>query len=500
VYSALKHAPFKYFICKFGKLIGMNNPACFQRAVNIFLLKDNCKVLKNNNLIQLTHLIPGIVLLLLLPFGLLCQERVYSDNNEVFNLVGFATLNGGTNGGEGGMEVEVSSFNDLKLYAEEENTPYIIKINGIITGTGSVAGGDYDGRIRVASNKSIIGIGSDAFLDGVGLTISDKSNIIIRNIKISLISIADSIPEGSHDIPGIYSEFGDEGRAQILVNGGDLISIYGESHNIWIDHCELYSEDTTIQPNKDLYDGIIDIRNQSAYITISWNYIHDHWKAHLIGSSTSDDYDRKTTFHHNYWERCNTRLPMYRFGNGHIFNNYYDSIYSSGISCKEGACIRIEGNYFENSKDPIGSFYSGGEGFYDVNDNDFFNCTGNQPTASNCTFDPPYSYNLDPAAQIKSIVMEGAGVGKLDNSNSIISKQDLRLNLKIYPNPATEYLNIQGEKGYIIKVYSSIGVLLNTFILQNEETKVDLHNIEKGVYIIEIRNENLTTVRKVIVE
>jgi hypothetical protein len=191
---------------------------------------------------------------------------------------------------------------------------------------------------------------------------------------------------------------------------------------------------------------------------------------------------------------------MYRFGNGHVFNNYYDSIYSSGISSKEGACLRIEGNYFENSNDPIGSFYSGGEGFYDVNDNYFFNCTGNQPTTSNCIFDPPYSYTLDPVAQIKSIVMEGAGVGKLVNSNSIISKQDLRLNLKIYPNPATEYLKIQGEKGYIIKMYNSIGVRLNTFVLQNEKTLVDLHNIEKGIYIIEIHYENSVTVRKVIIE
>jgi pectate lyase len=207
------------------------------RVVHIFLLRDSCKVLKYNNFIQSTRLMLGIILLLFLSVRLSCQESVYSAHDEAFDLIGFATLNGGTNGGEGGTEVEVSSFSDLKLYAEEENMSYIIKINGTITGTGTVAGGDYDGRIRVASNKSIIGIGSNAFLDGVGLTISNKSNIIIRNIMISLISIAEAIPEGSHDIPGIYSEFGDEGRAQILVNGGDLISIYGESHNIWIDHC-----------------------------------------------------------------------------------------------------------------------------------------------------------------------------------------------------------------------------------------------------------------------
>ena len=38
-----------------------------------------------------------------------------------YSLVGFATLNGGTTGGEGGTEVTVSDFNELKRYAEEES-------------------------------------------------------------------------------------------------------------------------------------------------------------------------------------------------------------------------------------------------------------------------------------------------------------------------------------------------------------------------------------------
>ena len=43
-----------------------------------------------------------------------------------FSMAGYATLNGGTTGGEGGIEVVVSTYEDLKLYAEDENTAYII--------------------------------------------------------------------------------------------------------------------------------------------------------------------------------------------------------------------------------------------------------------------------------------------------------------------------------------------------------------------------------------
>jgi pectate lyase len=100
---------------------------------------------------------------------------------------------------------------------------------------------------------------------------------------------------------GVYSPIGDEGRPQILTNGGDCIAIQGVSKNIWIDHCEFFSEDPKVQTNIDLYDGLIDAKNGSQYITISWCYFHDHHKCHLIGSSDTDNYDRKITFHHNYY-------------------------------------------------------------------------------------------------------------------------------------------------------------------------------------------------------
>lgn len=471
---------------------------------HLFLLKDNCKPLNRNSFISVCYIL-SIFNIFLLSNKTFSQESIYSGNEASFDLIGFATLNGGTTGGAGGTEVVVSTFSELEYYAEEESTPCIIKINGTITGTGSVTGGDYDGRIRVGSNKTIIGIGSTAFLNGVGFTISNHSNIIIRNLTIFLVSIADSISvlEVSEDIPDIYSAEGDEGRAQILVNGGDLISIYGESNNIWIDHCELYSEDPRIQPNKDLYDGIIDIRNQCAYITISWNYIHDHWKTHLVGSSPTDAYDRKITFHHNHWERCNTRHPLYRFGNGHIFNNYYDTIYGSGASCKEGACVRIEGNYFEDSNDPIGSFYSGAEGFYDINDNSYINCTGNQPVTSNCTFDPPYSYTLDPVDQVKNIVLEGVGVGKLDNLNSIeprFPERNGNLKINVYPNPTSEYLIIHGIQGAKVRIIDTMGMTLKSGIFYSDNITLNISDLKKGVYVIEVRNKESFAVKKVIIK
>jgi pectate lyase len=323
-----------------------------------------------------------------------------TDMNTAFGIAGFATLNGGTDGGEGGPIATVTSFDQLKSHLESPSKN-IIKVEG------RIYNGNKGGRIKINSNKTLLGIGDDAFLDGIGLTISNTRNIIIQNIKISLVSITD------RSDPAVYSPTGDEGRGQILVNGGDAISISNTSSNIWIDHCELYGEDPHVQTNQDLYDGLIDIKNSSAYITISWNYFHDHHKTHLVGSADTDNFDRTITFHHNYYHNVKSRLPLYRFGSAHIYNNYYANIGGSGIDSRMGACIKIENNVFESVKSPIIS--SGTiQGSYDTEGNSYLNISGRPaPGISTCSFTPPYVYTAENIKTVKGNVTAKAGVGKL---------------------------------------------------------------------------------------
>jgi pectate lyase len=317
-----------------------------------------------------------------------------------FSLVGFATLNGGTSGGDGGTEVSVSNYADLKANLESGGKK-IVKISSrIYTGTKG-------GRININSDKTLLGIGSQAFLDGIGLSISGKRNILIRNVKISLVSITDRTD------PAVYDIDGDEGRPQIIVNSGDAISISNASANIWIDHCELFAEDPAVQTNQDLYDGLIDIKNASEYITISWNYFHDHHKTHLVGSADTDQFDRKITFHHNYYYNIMSRLPLYRFGNAHIYNNYFYKIGSSAIDARMGACLKIENNVFETVKSPIvasGTIL----GKYELLGNAFAGVSGiAAPASSTCTFTPSYSYKAESTSTVKESVVSKAGVGKL---------------------------------------------------------------------------------------
>lgn len=268
--------------------------------------------------------------------------------------------------------------------------PSIININGTITYAdwNAVTGSKYryidiGGSV---SNLSIIGVGTNGVFDGIGLKIGGR-NTIIKSLTIR------------------------------HVLDGDGIQINGAKYT-WVDHCEFYNEPTSVNLDKDKYDELLSAKNDAEYIIVSWCYFHDSWKTILVGSNDGADAlpDRKMILHHNWFKDCNSRLPLYRGGHGHIYNNYYENIISTGINCRTGSKLLIENNYFKNSKDPIGFWFDDGNvtGLWDVKNNRFDNCTGNQPTNSTCTlkFESSYTYTLDSVDDVPTKVQAGAGVGK----------------------------------------------------------------------------------------
>ena len=321
---------------------------------------------------------------------------------------GFAGHNFDITGGAGGMVVTVDTGAKLTAALEEAsnaNTPVTIYVDGVITD----ANNDGSGRsieIKDMDNVSIIGVADRGEFDGIGISIRRANNIIIQNLKIH----------------------------HVLTGGKDAISIEGDddgstTSHIWIDHNELYS---TLDVDKDFYDGLIDSKSGAKNITISYNYLHDHWKASLHGhtddESSSNDRDRLITFHHNRFENIESRLPLFRFGYGHLYNNYYNNISSTGMNSRMGAELQIENNVFENTQNPIVSFYSAEIGYWNTSGNLFGSgVTWTTPSGSDVAAGPdatptssyevPYTYTLDETSIVKSKVINHAGIGKIDQSD-----------------------------------------------------------------------------------
>ena len=288
-------------------------------------------------------------------------------NTPSSGLIGWATVDGNTTGGAGGPTVTVTTAADLNTYATKA-TPYIIQVQGTINLTAA---------IRTTSNKTIIGLGTNATVIG-SFGLYGVSNIIIQNLTIA-------------NLPN--------------VGESDGITIKPAYH-VWVDHCTFY----------DCPDGMVDCTHAADYITISWckfYYINQttHKFCNLVGgadSSTSDRGHLKITFHHNWWSTgCSERMPRGRFGPVHVFNCYYTCTgnsycMDSGVEMQ----IRAENNYFKGVNNPLeigdvtGALVSVG--------NIFDNTTGRKDTGGT-VFTPPYAYTLDPAANVPAIVQAGAG-------------------------------------------------------------------------------------------
>ncbi|EEB95843.1 hypothetical protein MPER_05125, partial [Moniliophthora perniciosa FA553] len=196
--------------------------------------------------------------------------------------IGYAT---GTTGGSGGNQTTVTTLEELTAAVEGDATKVVI-VNGTITGNTVV---------KVGPNTSVIGA-TNSSLEGVGLRIIDVSNVILRNLKIS----------------------------KVLADAGDAIGVQAASQ-VWIDHVDLSSDR---DHDKDYYDGLLDITHGCTGVTVSNSKLYNHWKASLVGhsdSNGSEDTKITVTYAANYWSNLNSRTPSFRFGHGHIFNNYFES-------------------------------------------------------------------------------------------------------------------------------------------------------------------------------
>jgi len=296
-------------------------------------------------------------------------------------LVGWATQGGGTTGGAGGSTVTVTSLSALTTEAASSGAE-TIRVSGLFTCSADV---------RMASNKTILGVGSGSGLVGCGLNMKGVSNDIVRNMNISKVP---------------------------ATNGnGDAIHIES-STRLWIDHNNL-SSDTS--HGTDFYDGLLDITHGADLITVSWNILHDHIKCSLVGHSDSnaseDTGHLRITYHHNEFSNCAERNPRVRFGNPvHVFNNYYVNTQtfsdSYGIATTDNAGVLVEGNYFEGIVAPthLGEG-SSPAGSLVARNNVLVNSGPILTSGSVASI--PYSYTVDTPANVKSIVTAGAGTGKI---------------------------------------------------------------------------------------
>ncbi|WP_459641964.1 pectate lyase family protein [Kineococcus sp. NUM-3379] len=315
---------------------------------------------------------------------------------------GFAA---GATGGAGGRTVTASTGTQIHAAIcgrASTSTPLTIEVQGTITvgntaavsGSCSTAAGVVE--LKNISNISIVGVGSGATFDQIGIHIRDSSNIIIQNVTVKNVKKSGSPTS----------------------NGGDAIGMESTVRNVWVDHVTLEASGGEAEG----YDGLFDMKGDVENVTLSYAILRNSGRGGLIGSSETDTGNTNITFHHNLYQNIDSRTPLLRGGLAHIYNNHYVNLNESGINSRAGARARVENNYFEDSKDVLGTFYTSAAGTWQTAGNILDNVTWSPKSseynpagpsmASTGTASVPYSYRLDGAGCVPAVVAATAGADK----------------------------------------------------------------------------------------
>lgn len=183
--------------------------------------------------------------------------------------------------------------------------------------------------IDSASNITIEGIGTNAEFFQFGLTWKKCNSIEVRNITFT-------------DYP--------EDACSFEAGSNSDVNTYG---HYWIHHNTFNrgKNNWDISGERDKYagDGGIDVKYINS-VTLSYNKFNNCKKTGLVGGS-NENYTKNITFHHNYYYKVESRLPLGRQANMHIYNNYYEDC-STCQDIRANAFVFSEANYFKNCDYP----------------------------------------------------------------------------------------------------------------------------------------------------
>lgn len=185
--------------------------------------------------------------------------------------------------------------------------------------------------IKNTKNITVEGVGDDAGLFQWGFTWKNTSSVEVKNLTFK------DYPEDACSAEG----------------ADEATTISGfKTSGIWIHNNTFYKGknyfDVCSEQDKHDGDGTVDFKRLKN-VTVSYNHFIKNHKTGLVGGSDTQK-TANLTFHHNFYDECQSRLPFARQANMHMYNNYYYKSSGNNMQIYAGAYAFIENCYFENVK------------------------------------------------------------------------------------------------------------------------------------------------------
>ena len=229
----------------------------------------------------------------------------------------------------------------------------------IVNYGGSVGDNGYMARIKSGKDITIEGIGADACINGWGLHfMAESSNPTLgKSFEVRNIAFR-NVPEDCIGMEGVQT-------------GSSLTA---PVERCWIHHCSFYAPKISnpAESDKSGGDGACDFK-RGLYFTNSYCYYEGYHKTNLVGASDSN-LQYHITYHHNYWKNCESRGPLLRQANVHMYNNVFDGQTSYCMNPRANGYIFSEYNVFVSSKNPMTIKSGAIKSYKDT----FTNCKGDQ--------------------------------------------------------------------------------------------------------------------------
>ena len=412
------------------------------------------------------------------------------------NILGSTGMDVG--GGKNSKGGKANTNSDILRKLAADGTPLVIRIIGNVKGATSTNlssatseidgltqydGIDYGGSVgdngfmaRMSGGKDITieGIGYDAVIDGWGLHFicqtADYANGYGRSFEVRNLTFK-NVPE---DCVGM------EGQQE-----GSTLTAPVE--RCWVHNCSFYAPviSSPAESDKDGGDGACDFKRGQYFTNSYCDYVGYH-KTNLVGSS-DDSLQYHLTYHHNYWKNCESRGPLARQANIHMYNNVFEGQTSYAMNPRANAYIFSEYNMFLNSKNPV-QVRSGAVKSY--NDS-FASCIGyndativtdratqvstsnkyaNFDTNSTLSYIPSGNYIIQESiAEMRAVVMAYAGP-QLEN---IVSPDDVNTSVIPADRTPTAPVTLPYNKDLNNTIVKSISCTVDNIIFNIKKTASD---------------------------
>ena len=213
--------------------------------------------------------------------------------------------------------------------------PVAIRIIGQVTLSGLSCpdmSSAYAIGVKGAANVTFEGVGDDATLYTAGVAAFQSSSIEVRNL-------------------GLMNWGGGK--------DGDGITLK-KSVGVWVHNNDIFYGDAGSDGDQAKGDGSMDLKDNSQYVTISYNHFWDSGKMSLCGMK-SESGENWITYHHNWFDHSDSRHPRIRTMSVHVYNNYYDGNAKYGVGAAKDSEAFVEANYFRNCPYPMLSSMQGSD-------------------------------------------------------------------------------------------------------------------------------------------